>query len=96
VRAHDDHLTILCTIEVFKEDAAATTVEPTKCFIARVLPTIEGWPRAVANRRRRGFEERGMARRRGSAVDHGRWWPAVRPVPMAGAMEVVSIDGAQQ
>ncbi|KAM0861339.1 hypothetical protein ACQ4PT_045954 [Festuca glaucescens] len=34
----DDRLTILCTVEVFQEDAAATAAEPTKCFVSPVPP----------------------------------------------------------
>ncbi|KAM0847376.1 hypothetical protein ACQ4PT_055056 [Festuca glaucescens] len=39
----DDRITILCTVEVFQEDAAATAAEPTKCFVSPVPPpTIAG------------------------------------------------------
>ncbi|KAM0849337.1 hypothetical protein ACQ4PT_053784 [Festuca glaucescens] len=34
----DDRLTILCTVEVLKEDASATAAEPTKSFVSAVPP----------------------------------------------------------
>nr|XP_051228833.1 uncharacterized protein LOC127346589 [Lolium perenne] len=39
----DDRLTILCTVEVLKEEASATAAEPTKSFVSAVPPpTIAG------------------------------------------------------
>jgi hypothetical protein len=47
---------------------------------------LEGWPGAVADRRRMCFGQGRVARRRGSDAGHGWRWPAVRPVPAAGEM----------
>jgi hypothetical protein len=47
---------------------------------------FEGWPGAVADRRRMCFGQGGVERRCGSDVGHGWRWPAVRPVPAVGKM----------
>jgi hypothetical protein len=50
---------------------------------------LEGWL-AAADRQRRGFEEGGVVRLHGSAIDHEWQWSAVRLVPTAGEIEIFS------